>query len=89
MSGRILIDYFGYQKYKVGLSRNNVVGTGDETTYVQTIPKEQQQKNIEEMLEPRKDDLVYVSPFLEGFALKNKLWCKFSLGRGNYAVEKY
>ncbi len=74
-----MIDYFGYKKYHEGLSRNNSAAKADEVTYVEAIPKEQQQKNKEEMLGARKDDLVYVSPFLEGFALKNKLWCKLFL----------
>jgi len=87
-----LVDYFGYKKHFEGLSRNdtnsrpksrgqrstnNNVETPDEPSYVQTLPKEKQAENKLEML-GREDDLVYVSPLLEGFALKNKLWCKLS-----------
>jgi len=43
---------------------------------VQTLPKDKQEENKEEML-ARAEDLVYVSPTLEGFALKNKLWRMF------------
>ncbi|GKT83821.1 AAA family ATPase [Colletotrichum tofieldiae] len=36
----------------------------------------EQQKNKEEML-AREDDLVFMSPLIEGFALKNKVWLAF------------
>jgi hypothetical protein len=88
-----LVDYFGYKKHFDGLSRNdtnsrprsrgqpstnNNVVSPEQPSYVQTLPKEKQAENKLEMI-GREDDLVYVSPLLEGFALKNKLWCKFSL----------
>jgi hypothetical protein len=47
---------------------------GDEATYLKTLSKEDQEANKEEML-AREKDLVFVSPLLTGFALKNKLWC--------------
>jgi len=43
---------------------------------VLALSKEKQLENKNEMLGERKDELVYVSPLLEGFALKNKKWCK-------------
>jgi len=45
----------------------------DESTYVKCLAKEKQQKNKDEML-AREHDLIFLSPILEGFALKNKLW---------------
>lgn len=45
---------------------------------MQTLAKEKQEENKKEMLGKRKDELVYVSPLLEGFALKNKQWRKFA-----------
>ena len=39
------------------------------------LTEAEQQKNREEML-AREDDLVFMSPLLEGYALKNKLWSK-------------
>lgn len=50
-------------------------GNSEQTSYVKRLSKEKQQKNIDEML-ARPDDLLFVSPILEGFALKNKLWRK-------------
>jgi len=44
--------------------------------YVQRPSKDQQEKNVKEML-ARKEDLIFMSPILEGFSLKNKEWCKF------------
>jgi len=43
--------------------------------HAQSLSKETQEDNKHEMLD-RKDDLVFVSPLLRGFALKNKLWRK-------------
>ncbi|KAL2061152.1 hypothetical protein VTL71DRAFT_7425 [Oculimacula yallundae] len=90
VTGRILIDYFGYQKHFEGLKRtdNNsrrkrtanpppAKGGNDEPKYVQTLSKEKQEANMKEMLGERKDELVYISPLLEGFALKNKKWLNF------------
>lgn len=39
------------------------------------LSEEDQAKNKEEML-AKPDDLVFMSPLIEGYALKNKLWCK-------------
>lgn len=90
VTGRILIDHFGYKKHFEGLQRSDSSnrkkrlaqqppppsGGGNGAKYVQTLPKEQQEENRKEMLGRRKDELVYVSPLLEGFALKNKQWRK-------------
>jgi hypothetical protein len=51
---------------------------GDEATYLKALSKEDQEANKEEML-ARDKDLIFVSPLLTGFALKNKLWCMSSL----------
>lgn len=48
-----------------------------ENPYVQTLSAEKQQQNKEEMLGNRYNDLVFVSPLLQGFALKNKQWRTF------------
>ena len=85
-----MIDYFGYKKHFEGLQRSDSNsrrkrnsqpapqnGASDEPKYVQTLAKEKQQANKKEMLGKRKDELVYVSPLLEGFALKNKQWREF------------
>ncbi|PVH79303.1 putative AAA family ATPase [Cadophora sp. DSE1049] len=92
VTGRILIDYFGYKKHFEGLQRSDsnsrrkrggpsrppsTNGGADEPKYVQTLSKEKQEENKNEMLGKRKDELVYISPLLEGFALKNKQWLNF------------
>ncbi|RDW76993.1 ATPase-2 [Coleophoma cylindrospora] len=47
-----------------------------QNTYLQPISQEQQQKNKEGLL-AQEQDLVFVSPMLRGFSLKNKLWLNF------------
>jgi hypothetical protein len=49
-----------------------------QSTNTKSLSKELQEENKQEMLD-RKDDLVFVSPLLRGFALKNKLWRKFQI----------
>jgi hypothetical protein len=44
--------------------------------YIKRLSDEEQKKNRDDML-AREEDLIYMSPMLEGYALKNKLWCKF------------
>jgi hypothetical protein len=91
VTGRILIDFFGYKKHHEGLQRQgNSAHRGrgrrseetnripdpneaEQSSYAQTLDKEKQEENKEEML-ARVEDLVFVSPVLLGFALKNKLW---------------
>jgi hypothetical protein len=48
-----------------------------QSTNAKSLSKELQEENKQEMLD-RKDDLVFVSPLLRGFALKNKLWRMFT-----------
>jgi hypothetical protein len=83
-----LIDYFGYAKHQDGLERNdsgkkrpsrqsNPTTNEKESTYVSSLSKERQEENKQEMLGKRKEDLIFMSPLLKGFALKNKLWCEF------------
>lgn len=90
VAGRILIDNFGYSKHQDGnqrtdngIKRNRRNGTNQndapsaESTYVTALSKEQQEENKTEMLGNRKEDLIFMSPLLKGFALKNKLWLEF------------
>ena len=82
VTGRVLIDYYGYQKHHEGLERQgNNEDEGDKASesalYSKCLPKEKQQANIKEMLS-RDKDLIFVSPMLKGFSLKSKLWCKFA-----------
>jgi hypothetical protein len=86
VTGRILIDYFGFAKHQDGLQRNegasrqgrnkqgNSSSTEKESTYVSSLPRESRDENKKVMLGERKDDLVFMSPLLKGFTLKNKLW---------------
>ncbi|WYZ35140.1 hypothetical protein EsH8_I_001416 [Colletotrichum jinshuiense] len=48
----------------------------EETKPDKHLSEKDQLKNKEEML-AREDDLVFMSPLIEGFALKNKLWMGF------------
>jgi len=50
-----------------------VVEIESESNYAQRISEEQQLKNKNAML-AREEDLIFVSPILEGFSLKNKIW---------------
>ncbi len=94
VSGRILIDFFGYQKHFEGLTRSNsnknhtfqqtnisagnqVHAPHEEPTFVCSLAEEKQEANKKEMLE-REEELLFMSPLLTGFALKNKLWCMSS-----------
>lgn len=43
--------------------------------YIKRLSDEEQRTNREEML-AKPDELCYLSPMLEGYALKNKTWCK-------------
>jgi len=45
--------------------------------YIKRLTEDEQKKNRDEML-ARKGDLIFLSPMLMGYALKNKLWRKFS-----------
>ena len=92
MSGRILIDAYGYNKHHLALQRRegkevteNTSDSEDEdekplaekSTYIKRLSDEKQKKNKDEML-AREQDLILLSPILTGFALKNKLWCEYS-----------
>jgi hypothetical protein len=46
-----------------------------QSAHLTRLSKEQQEANKEEML-TREQDLICMTPVLEGFAMKNKLWCK-------------
>ena len=87
MSGRILIDFFGYSKHFEGLDRTENRDTrrdagaeppSEDSMYVKRLTEEKQEDNKREML-AREKDLIFVSPILKGFALKNKLWCEYIL----------
>ena len=96
MSGRILVDFHGYAKHHQGLQRlekttgNQALETqGPEDTSTKTtetyrkrLNAKEQAANKEKML-ARAEDLMFVSPMLLGFALKDKLWRKTSHLRAN------
>jgi hypothetical protein len=46
--------------------------------YIKRLSDEDQKKNRDDML-ARPDELCFLSPMLEGYALKNKMWCKSAL----------
>jgi hypothetical protein len=54
----------------------DVASISGQSTHAKALPKKTQEDNKQEMVH-RKEDLVFVSPLLRGFALKNKLWRKF------------
>lgn len=69
--------------------RNMVRGTGrppppkdrkipEKAIISKRLEEHEQQKNKEAML-AKEDDLVFMSPLIDGYALKNKLWCKLTL----------
>lgn len=124
VSGRILIDTYGYNKHHLSLQRrggkdqdstnNRVVVPNNndlveliecspppppglhrkapppppalnaqqaqkqKSLYIKRLTDDEQAKNKKDML-AREVDLVFLSPLLPGYALKNKLWCKLQL----------
>lgn len=92
VSGRILIDAYGYNKHHLALQRRegkevteedtsdsedeDEKPSAEKSTYIKRLSDERQQKNKDEML-AREQDLILLSPILTGFALKNKLWLSF------------
>jgi len=44
--------------------------------YIKRLSEEEQKMNKKAML-GREHDLVFLSPLLPGYALKNKLWCEY------------
>jgi hypothetical protein len=44
--------------------------------YIKRLSEEEQKMNKKAMLD-RENDLVFLSPLLPGYALKNKLWCEY------------
>ena len=80
VSGRILIDFHGYNKHHEGYQRventsedASQSGGKEKTAHLEPLTKEQQKANKEAML-ARRQDLIFVTPVLEGFALRNKVW---------------
>lgn len=123
VTGRILIDTYGYNKHHLALQRrggkdldsmNNLVvmpnnndpisiidcgippapqphrkakypplpngpaAQKPKSLYIKRLTDEEQAKNKNDML-AREQDLIFLSPLLPGYALKNKLWCKSAL----------
>ncbi|KIW00918.1 uncharacterized protein PV09_07661 [Verruconis gallopava] len=119
VSGRILIDIYGYEKHHEALKRSSgqdrdskrrknrtkpqppqqqpvdlfnntipmttttvatnavqIVDDKAEHHYIKRLSEADQKKNEEEML-GRPHDLMFLSPILKGYALKNKLWLSF------------
>jgi len=54
----------------------NTEAAGDSSVYIQRLSDEEQQRNKREMLE-REQDLIFVSPMLPGFSLKDKRWSQY------------
>ena len=77
ISGRILVDFYGYAKHHKGLERQQPAENGatKESAYVRPLNSKEQQANKAAML-ARNQDLMFLSPMLAGFALKDKLWRK-------------
>ncbi len=76
MHGRVLIDFHGYAKHHLGLHRltkPSANGVADEGAYIKPLTAEEQLANRTAMHE-RKDELIFVSPMLSGFAMSDKLW---------------
>jgi hypothetical protein len=61
----------------------SVASISGQSTHAKAFPKKTQEDNKQEMLD-RKEDLVFVSPLLRGFALKNKLWRMFPFSTGSF-----
>lgn len=87
MSGRILVDFYGYAKHHKGLERiekptqneNSDTTEGNTSsegsTYLRPLDIKEQEANKAAMM-ARNRDLMFVSPMLSGFALREKLWRK-------------
>lgn len=76
MDGRVLIDFHGYAKHHLGLRRlkkPSANGVADEGAYIKPLTAEEQLANRSAMLK-RKDELIFVSPMLSGFAMSDKVW---------------
>ncbi len=76
MHGRVLIDFHGYAKHHLGLHRlkkPSTNGVADEGAYIKPLTAEEQRANKTAMLK-RKEELIFVSPMLSGFAMGDKLW---------------
>lgn len=84
VDGRILIDVVGYNKHQLGVTPLETM-----RSYSKKMPsslaksrkatwkwldKETQNKNKKAMLE-KPEDLMFMAPVLEGYALANKRWC--------------
>ena len=52
-------------------------GPNPDDSYLKRLTEKEQQENKSQMLK-READLIYISPLVKGFALKNKLWRKSS-----------
>ncbi len=74
MHGRVLIDFHGYAKHDLGLHRLKKTSTiADEGAYIKPLTAEERLANKTAMLK-RKDELIFVSPMLSGFAMGDKVW---------------
>ena len=98
VSGRILIDFYGYAKHHKGLERIEKPSKNQRSnqykdrasdggsTYLKPLDDKEQQANKAEML-VRRTDLMFISPMLSGFALREKLWRKTSAAVRRYSNE--
>ena len=82
ITGRVLIDFHGYAKHHLGLqrlqkpSKNGESSDSSEGAYIKPLNAEEQRVNKASMLK-RSKDLIFLSPMLSGFAMKDKLWRTF------------
>lgn len=73
------MDFHGYAKHHLGLqriekpSKDGESGTSDDGAYLKPLTVEEQQANKTAMLK-RSKDLIFMSPMLSGFAMKDKVW---------------
>ena len=70
-----MVDFYGYAKHHKGLERQQTEDNSAKKAYAYPKPldSKEQQANKATML-ARNQELMFLSPLLSGFALKNKLW---------------
>ena len=79
VDGRVLIDFHGFAKHSLGLQRvekpseDGGAPKSEEGAYIRPLSSKEQEANKRAMLK-RKNDLIFVSPMLSGFAMGEKVW---------------
>ncbi|KAK4183064.1 ATP-dependent zinc metalloprotease YME1L1 [Podospora australis] len=79
VEGRILVDVFGYAKYH--LKKGSREGTDLQSTKNRLVD-ERNKENVEKKvwflrLEKKEPTLMFIQPWIEGYALGSKLWLNF------------